>query len=64
MNDIMKIVWSLDESGLLIKSVRKKNLKWTTKKKKRGFLGMLSGNLGATLLLENILTDTGTIRAA
>ena len=59
MNDIMKIVKSLEESGLLIKDVSKA-IKNDAKKQKGGFLRMLLGTLGASLL-ENLLT--GTIRA-
>ena len=47
MNNTMKIVKSLKESGLLIKDVSEtiKN----EKKKKRGFLEMFLGSLGASL---------------
>ena len=47
-NDIMKIVKSLEESGLLIKIVSK-TIKNEAKEEKRGFLGMLLGTLGASL---------------
>ena len=54
------ISWkSLEESGLLIKDVSKA-IKNDAKKQKGGFLRMLLGTLGASLL-ENLLT--GTIRA-
>ena len=49
MNDIMKIVKSLEKSGLLIKSVSQTN-KNETKEQKGGFLGMLLSTLGASLL--------------
>ena len=39
MNDIMKIIKSLEESGLLIKSVSE-TIKNETKEQKGGFLGM------------------------
>ena len=55
----MKIVKSLEESGFLIKDVSKA-IKNDAKKQKGGFLRMLLGTLGASLL-ENLLT--GTIRA-
>ena len=61
MNDIMKIVKSLEESGLLIKGVSE-TIKNEAKEQKGGFLGMLLGTLGASLL-ANLLTVTGTIRA-
>ena len=54
MNDVMKIVKSLEESGLLIKGVGKTN-KNEAKEQKGGFLGMLIGTLGANLL-GNLLT--------
>ena len=61
MNDIMEIVKSLEESGLLIKGVRE-TIKNKAKGQKGGFLGMLLGTLGARLL-GNLLTGKGTIRA-
>ena len=61
MNDVMKIVKSLEESGLLIKGVGKTN-KNEAKEQKGGFLGMLIGTLAANLL-GNLLTGKGSIRA-
>ena len=61
MNDIMKIVNSLEESGLLIKYVSE-TIKNKVKEQKYGFLGMSLGTLGASLL-RNLLTDKGIIRA-
>ena len=66
VNDIIKIVMFLEESGLLKKGVGK-TTKNETKEQKGGFLGMLLGTLGASLL-GNLLTGTirsgeGTIRA-
>ena len=61
MNDIMKIVKSLEEFGLLIKIVSE-TIKNEAKEQKGGFLGMLLGTLGASLL-GNLLTGKGTIRA-
>ena len=49
MNDIMKITKSLGESSLLIKSVSK-TIKNEAKEQKGGFLRMLLGTLGASLL--------------
>ena len=60
INDIMKIVESFEESGLLIKDVSKtiKN----EKEQKGGFLGMLLRTLGARLL-GNLLTGKRVMRA-
>ena len=49
MNDIMKIIESLKESGLLIKDV-KETIKNKAKEQKGGFISMLLGALGASLL--------------
>ena len=49
INDIMKIVNSLEESSLLRKQVSE-TIKNTAKEQKGGFLGMLLGTLGASLL--------------
>ena len=57
MNDIMKIVKSLKESGLLIKGISE-GIKNGVKEQKGGFLGMLLGTLGASLL-GNLLTGKG-----
>ena len=46
MNDIMKIVTSLEESGLLIKGIAKNG----AKNQKGGFLRILLGTVGASLL--------------
>ena len=62
MNDIMKIVKSLEESGLLIKGVSE-TIKNEAKEQKRRFLGMLLGTLVASLL-GNLLTGKGAIRAS
>ena len=61
MNDIMKIVKSLQETGLLIKCVSE-TIKNEAKEQKGVFLGMLLSTLGASLL-GNLLTGKGTIRA-
>ena len=55
----MKIVKSLEESGFLIKSISK-TIKIVAKEQKGGFLNMLLGTLGASLL-GNLLTGKGTI---
>ena len=61
INDIIKIIKSLEESGLLIKTVNK-TIKNEAKEQKGGFLSMLLGTLGASLL-ESLLTSKDTIRA-
>ena len=61
MEDVIEIVKSFEESGLLIKGVSE-TIKSEAKEQKRGFLGMLLGTLGASLL-GNLLTGKGTIRA-
>ena len=61
MNDIMKIIRSLEESGLLIKGVSER-IKNKAQEQKRRFLSMVLGTLGASLL-ENLLTGEGTFRA-
>ena len=54
MNDIMKIVKTLEDSGLLIKGVSE-TIKNEAKKQKGGFIGMSLGTL-CTSLLGNLLT--------
>ena len=49
MNDIMKIVKSLEEFGLLIKGISE-TIKNEAKEHKEQFLGMLLGTLGVSLL--------------
>ena len=61
MDHIMKIIKSLKESGLLTKGVTK-TTKNEAKEQRSGFLGMLLGTIGASLL-GNILTSKGVIRA-
>ena len=62
IEDIMKIVKSLEESELLIKGFSE-TFKNEAKEQKGEFLGMLFGPLGASLL-GNLLTSQGkdTIR--
>ena len=47
MNDIIKIVQALEDSGILLKGVTK-TIKNGTKEQKGGFLSMLLGTLGAS----------------
>ena len=54
MEDIIKIVKSLEHSSLLLKGVSE-TVQNEVKEQKGGFLSMLLGTLGASLL-ENILT--------
>ena len=62
MNDIMKILKSLEESDLLIKGVSK-TIKNEEKEQQEGFLWILLRTLGASLL-GKLLTGKGTIRAS
>ena len=61
MNDIMNIVQALEDSNILLKRVTK-TIKNETKEQKRGFLSMLLGTLGASLL-GNLLTGKGIVKA-
>ena len=49
MNDLMKIIQALEDSDILLKGVTKA-IKNETKEQKRGFLSILLGTLGASLL--------------
>ena len=60
MEDIIKIVKSLEESGLLIDGISK-TIKNEAKEQKGGFLVMLLGTLAASLL-GSVLTRQGLIR--
>ena len=59
--DIMKTVQALEDSNILLKGVTK-TIKNGTKEQKGGFLSMLLGTLGASLL-GNLLSGKGTVRA-
>ena len=61
MDDNIKIVKSLEDSGSLLKRVTE-SVQNEVKEEKGGFLSMLVGTLGASLL-ENILTGRGINRA-
>ena len=54
MNDIIKIIEALENSGILLKGVTK-TIENETKEQRGGFLSMLLGTLGASLL-GNLLT--------
>ena len=61
MNDIMKIIQAYENFNILIKGVTK-TVKNEAKEQKGGFLNMLLGTLGASLL-GNLLTGKGIVRA-
>ena len=61
MNDIMKIVQALEDSNILLKGFTK-TIKNETIEQKGGFLSMLLGSLGASLL-GNLLAGKGIVRA-
>ena len=61
INDIMKIVQGLKNFNILLKGVTKTS-KNETKEQKRGFLSVLLGTLGASLL-RNLSTGKGIVRA-
>ena len=65
MGDILKIVKSLENSGLLLKGVSE-TIQQEAKEQRGGFLSMLLGTLGASLLgdiLSKDLSGKGVIRA-
>ena len=65
MDDILKIVKSLEDSGVLLKGVSE-TIQHEAKEQRRGFLSMLLGTLGASLLgdiLSKGLSGKGVIRA-
>ena len=62
MNDIMKIIKALENSGILLKGVNKA-IKNETKEQKSGFLSMLLGTLRASLLGNLLTGGKGIMRA-
>ena len=65
MDDILKIVKYLEDSGVLLKGVSE-TVQHEAKEQRGGFLGMLLGTLGASLLgdvLSKGLSGKGVIRA-
>ena len=62
MNDIMKIIKALEKSGILLKGVSK-TIKNETKEQRGGFLSMLLGTLGASLLGNLLTGGKGIMRA-
>ena len=61
MDDLIKIITSLEDLGLLLKGVTE-SVQNEVKEQKGGFLSMLLGTLGASLL-GNLLTGKGIHRA-
>ena len=61
INDIMKIIEALENSGILLEGVSK-TIENETKEQRGGFLSMLLRTLGASLL-DNLLTGKGMMRA-
>ena len=64
MNDIMKIIEALENSGILLKGVTK-TMEIETKEQRGGFLSMLLGTLGASLTCGKgiVRAGEGVIRA-
>ena len=62
MNDIMKIIEALENSGILLKRISK-TIENETKEQGRGFLSMLLGTLGASLLGNLLTGGKGIMRA-
>ena len=65
MGDILKIIKSLEDSGVLLKGVSE-TIQYEAKEQRGGLLGMLLGTLGASLLgdlLSKGLSGKGVIRA-
>ena len=62
MNHIMKIIEALENSGILLKGVSE-TIKNETKEQRGGFLSMLLGTLGASLLGNLLAGGKGIMRA-
>ena len=65
MGDILKIVKSLEDSGVLLKGVSE-TIQYEAKEQRGEFLGMLLGTLGVSLLADVLskgLSGKGVIRA-
>ena len=61
VNEIMKIVQALEDSGILLKGVSE-TIKNETKSQSGGYLSMLLGTLASTLL-SSMITGKGILRA-
>ena len=62
MNDVMKIIEALENSGILLKGVTK-TIANETKEQRGGFLSMLLGTLGVSLLGNLLTGGKGIVRA-
>ena len=62
MNDIIKMVKPLENSGVLLKGVSE-TIQHETKEQRGGFLSMLLGTLGVSLLGNLLTGGKGVIRA-
>ena len=62
MNDIIKIIGALENSGILLKGVTK-TIENETKEERGGFLSTLLGTLGASLLGNLLTGGKGMMRA-
>ena len=62
MNDIMKIIEALENSGILLKGVSK-TIENETKEQRGRFLGMRLGTLGSSLLGNLLTSGKGIMRA-
>ena len=62
MKDIMKIIEALENSGILLKGVSK-TIENETKEQRGGFLSMLLGTLGASILGNLLTGGKGIMRA-
>ena len=62
MKDAMKIIEALENSGILLKGVSK-TIENETKEQRGGFLSMLLGTLGASLLGNLLTGGKGIMRA-
>ena len=62
MKDIMKIIEALENSGILLKGISK-TTENETKEQRGGFLSMLLGTLGASLLVNLLTGGKGIMRA-
>ena len=63
MKDIMKMIEALENSGILLKGVSK-TIQNETKEQRGGFLSMLFGTLGASLLGNLLTGGKGIMRAS
>ena len=61
MNDVMEVFQALEDSNILFKGITK-TIKNKTKEQKGGFLSILLGTLGASLL-GNLLSGKRIVRA-